>query len=254
MDSGRGGSSGRDWGWGSQGYSNSDADRWDSGRSNPGYGAGQGYSNEGREGMYGGQYGGYGRSGRSDGGGMSGQGYNASGWSSGQDYGQSGQYGGSGRDQGMFGSQGYSSQGQGGMSGRPSYGQGMYGGQGYGQSQYGSGMGSGPSYRGKGPKGYQRSDDRIKEEVNEALEDEHGVDASDIEVQVQNGEVTLTGTVSDRNQKRLAEDCVERVRGVKDVHNQLRVQPPGRMSMDAMSGSGTSTATSGSTDNTQSKR
>jgi hypothetical protein len=45
-----------------------------------------------------------------------------------------------------------------------------------------------------------------------------------IEVQVDNGEVTLTGTVDDRRTKRLTEDIAESVYGVKDVHNRLRVQ------------------------------
>lgn len=100
----------------------------------------------------------------------------------------------------------------------------QYGPSGYGMGgQYGSQYGQ-ESYRGRGPSGYQRSDERIKEQVNDALEDDDRVDASDITVQLQNGEVTLSGTVKDRHQKRAAEDCVERVRGVKDVHNQLRVQ------------------------------
>lgn len=80
------------------------------------------------------------------------------------------------------------------------------------------------SHRGKGPRGHQRSDERIREEVNEALEDSHWVDASDIEVTVEAGEVTLSGTVADRQQKRSATDCAEDVRGVRDVHNQLRLQ------------------------------
>ena len=53
---------------------------------------------------------------------------------------------------------------------------------------------------------------------------EHGdLDASGIEVDVSGGVVTLTGTVDDRWAKRLAEDIVERVAGVRDVMNQLRV-------------------------------
>lgn len=97
------------------------------------------------------------------------------------------------------------------------------------QSQRSSqGMMQGQSHQGKGPKGYQRSDDRIRESVNDALEDDHGIDASDIEVQVQGGEVTLTGTVTDRMQKRRAEDVVESLRGVRDVHNQLRVSAQGQ--------------------------
>jgi len=37
------------------------------------------------------------------------------------------------------------------------------------------------------------------------------------------GEVTLTGTVTRRQDKRAAEDIVERVSGVKNVENRLRV-------------------------------
>lgn len=77
---------------------------------------------------------------------------------------------------------------------------------------------------GKGPKGFKRSDDRIREEVSEALFHDHAVDASEIEVNVNDGEVTLSGTVSDRRMKRLAEDCVDNIIGVKDVRNEIRVQ------------------------------
>jgi hypothetical protein len=78
-------------------------------------------------------------------------------------------------------------------------------------------------YAGRGPKGYQRSDERIREEVSERLTDDDRIDASGIEVAVTTGEVTLTGTVESRRMKRLAEDLAESVRGVRDVHNQLRV-------------------------------
>jgi len=78
-------------------------------------------------------------------------------------------------------------------------------------------------HRGKGPVGYQRSDERIREAVCEALTDDEFVDASGIEVTVKNGEVTLAGTVPERRMKRLAEECVEDLSGVRDVHNQLKV-------------------------------
>tara|TARA_B110001454_G_C12723340_1_gene436880 strand:+ start:94315 stop:95052 length:738 start_codon:yes stop_codon:yes gene_type:complete len=82
----------------------------------------------------------------------------------------------------------------------------------------------GRTHYGKGPKGFKRSDDRIREEVSEALFHDHAVDASEIEVAVNDGEVTLKGTVSERRMKRLAEDCVEKVAGVKDVRNEIRIQ------------------------------
>ena len=78
-------------------------------------------------------------------------------------------------------------------------------------------------HRGKGPSGYQRSDERIRENVCEALSDDDRVDASNIEVTVKNGEVTLSGLVPDRETKRLAEDCIENLSGVKDVQNNIRV-------------------------------
>jgi hypothetical protein len=76
---------------------------------------------------------------------------------------------------------------------------------------------------GKGPKGYRRSDDRILEEVHERLA--HGyLDASDIEVKVKDGEVTLEGTVRSKHDRRLAEDLVEDTLGVRELDNRLKVR------------------------------
>lgn len=108
-------------------------------------------------------------------------------------------------------------------------------------------------HRGKGPAGYTRSDERIREMVCEALSDDDRVDASNIEVTVKNGEVTLTGSVDDRQSKRMAEECVENLSGVKDVQNQLRVgstmtSSTSRMSQNvdlSTTGSGTSVGQNG---------
>jgi hypothetical protein len=78
-------------------------------------------------------------------------------------------------------------------------------------------------YAGRGPKDYQRSDDRVREEICDCMTDDPMLDASEITVQVSKGEVTLSGTVPSRDQKRRAEDVAERISGVKDVTNQLRV-------------------------------
>ncbi|WP_293418673.1 BON domain-containing protein [Phenylobacterium sp.] len=80
------------------------------------------------------------------------------------------------------------------------------------------------SHRGRGPKGYQRSDERISDEVHHRLTEDAWLDASDIDVEVKDGEVTLTGRVDDRRAKHRAEHCVEDVLGVKHVQNNLRVQ------------------------------
>lgn len=79
-------------------------------------------------------------------------------------------------------------------------------------------------FTGKGPKGYQRSDERIAEDINEALTQHPGIDASEIEVKVENGQVTLGGTVSERHYKRMAEDVADRCPGVRDVCNEIRIQ------------------------------
>lgn len=86
-------------------------------------------------------------------------------------------------------------------------------------------MGMG-EHRGRGPKNYVRSDDRIREDVSDRLSDDSWLDASDIEVTVAKCEVTLSGLVHTRDDKRRAEDLAERVSGVRHVQNNLRVHPP----------------------------
>src|SRR4030095_9620951 len=78
-------------------------------------------------------------------------------------------------------------------------------------------------YAGRGPKGYHRSDERIREDVCERLTVDPEIDAGEIEISVQDAEVTLEGTGGKRQMKRAAEDCAESVSGVQQVHNRLRV-------------------------------
>jgi hypothetical protein len=120
-----------------------------------------------------------------------------------------------GLDSGSAGPGGYSG-GPGGISG----GMGTYAGQG--------------RFVGRGPKGYQRSDERIREDVCERLTQHPEIDAVDIDIQVKGGEVTLAGTVTRREEKRMAEDVADSVSGVKDVHNQLRTQQ-GTQSLESQS-------------------
>lgn len=79
-------------------------------------------------------------------------------------------------------------------------------------------------FRGRGPKDYRRSDERIREEINDRLTENDWLDASDVEVNVNNGEAVLSGTVDSRYAKRLAEDIADSVSGVTNVQNNLRVQ------------------------------
>lgn len=92
----------------------------------------------------------------------------------------------------------------------------------YGQG-YGAQAQPQQSHRGKGPMNFTRSDERIKEHVSEQLMEHHEIDASNVTVEVKNGEVTLSGTVNDRNQRRMIEDVVEQVSGVRDVHMSIKI-------------------------------
>jgi hypothetical protein len=79
------------------------------------------------------------------------------------------------------------------------------------------------NYEGRGPKGWRRSDESIRDDACEALYRSWEVDASDIEVDVKEGCIYLRGTVSDRQQKKSAERVVENLQAVEDVHNELRI-------------------------------
>ena len=79
-------------------------------------------------------------------------------------------------------------------------------------------------HRGKGPKGYSRTDERVSEDINQRLYDDPFIDASEVEVKVENGEAVLTGTVESREAKRRIEDVAESITGVKDVENRLKVR------------------------------
>lgn len=100
----------------------------------------------------------------------------------------------------------------------------------YGFDTAGDERGRAPSFRGVRPRNYMRSDERLRELINEQLTDAD-LDASDIEVKVSEGTVTLEGTVSQRWMKHQAEDLVDECSGVTDIHNHLRIRqqstPPG---------------------------
>ncbi len=97
-------------------------------------------------------------------------------------------------------------------------------------SQYGSGHPLRGGFRGRGPRGYARLDERIREDLCERLMEDDAIDASDIAIAVQEGVVTLEGSVDERWVKHRVEDMAEACTGVKDIVNHLRVearQPPG---------------------------
>ncbi|MGN6195925.1 MAG: BON domain-containing protein [Ginsengibacter sp.] len=79
-------------------------------------------------------------------------------------------------------------------------------------------------HRGKGPKNYMRPPERIKDDAADRLMEDSLVDASNIDIDVKDNDLILSGTVNSRFEKHRAEALVENVSGVKEVQNNLRVQ------------------------------
>jgi hypothetical protein len=77
---------------------------------------------------------------------------------------------------------------------------------------------------GKGPKGWKRSDENIKEEASGILYQDSELDASEISLTVKDGCIYLKGTVDSRDAKRRAERSIEKLSGVDDVQNELKVK------------------------------
>lgn len=227
-DQWRGGQGGRDMSRGGdrfRGYGG--GDDWRSEGARGGYGGGDSWRSEGSRGGYGGR-----------------ENWGGGGWEAsrgeygGPDHSRGGGFNGPQDSYTRGGMQDEDMQraGRGGLGGMPGGWPGGRGGEQYGRgadwgggNRYGSERGSGEgrssqsSFRGLGPKGYQRSDERLKEVVCERLSDDDRIDASEISLEVRNGEVTLTGQVSDRSTKYRVEDLIEQC-GVRDIHNNLRVQ------------------------------
>lgn len=196
-------------GWRNQGSDSRGRGEWDEQR----YGQGRGTAGRGGWGASGGQR------------------YEGAEWMSGQ---PGGRHGGREREQdgGFGGPQGWGGQGGArGYQGDSYMGAGMgaaapysnLGVSGQGWERTGSQAGRGPSMRGRGPKGYQRSDERLKEMICERLSDDPDIDPSDVSLEVKNGEVTLEGQVEDRATKYQIEELVDGCGGVREVHNRLRV-------------------------------
>ena len=92
----------------------------------------------------------------------------------------------------------------------------------WGDSAFAFGDERGPHFN-RGPKGYKRPDERIREEVCDVIARQGFIDASDVEVVVENGVVRLVGSVAQRREKRALEQIIERIHGVEEVRNELRL-------------------------------
>jgi osmotically-inducible protein OsmY len=76
---------------------------------------------------------------------------------------------------------------------------------------------------GRVKRGHRRPDETLAQEIREILTHDPELNATEIEVEVEGGAVTLTGVVDGSDAKLLAEELVETLAGVREVHNRLRV-------------------------------
>lgn len=73
-------------------------------------------------------------------------------------------------------------------------------------------------------RGHRYRDEFVRELICKHLSEDPAIDAVDVSVDVQDAEVTLTGTVASRHQKRAIEDFLADFAGVAEVHNMLAVR------------------------------
>ncbi|HKU60057.1 MAG TPA: BON domain-containing protein [Gemmatimonadales bacterium] len=94
-----------------------------------------------------------------------------------------------------------------------------------GEPQFGAERRVAPGHSpvGVGPLGRRRSDDALAADIHEILTQDPELDTTEIEVEVAGGAVTLMGTVDSGDARMLAEELVESLTGVREVHNRLRV-------------------------------
>lgn len=92
------------------------------------------------------------------------------------------------------------------------------------EEEYGEEQGVAPvNYSGRGPKNHHRSDDSLREEISEQLMRSPDIDASELEVEVKGGDVTISGNIPTRQMKHWTEDLVEDIRGVKNLVIKIKV-------------------------------
>lgn len=79
------------------------------------------------------------------------------------------------------------------------------------------------NYYGFGPKGYRRSDQKLKDEARLLLNQDPILDSSNINIEVFNNVIYLRGFVDSRKDKKRAELLIEDIFGIEDIQNQLKI-------------------------------
>lgn len=81
------------------------------------------------------------------------------------------------------------------------------------------------AYRGTALTGSDPEDRRIFDEVQGLLAEDTDLDAGEVDVSVENGRVTLEGSVGGRIARERVEELTDSVKGVREIENNLRVRP-----------------------------
>ncbi|MGK3992360.1 BON domain-containing protein [Sorangium sp. So ce1024] len=82
----------------------------------------------------------------------------------------------------------------------------------------------------------------MREDLCDQISDHPDLDASDVEVKVQGGEVILTGTVRERRFKHELEALAERISGVTEVRNDIRLYREPQQQGEAKASAGLSSS------------
>lgn len=80
------------------------------------------------------------------------------------------------------------------------------------------------NFSGVGPKGFSVSDDTIREEVCHKLWEHDGIDASELEVEVKEGKVIVTGSLPEREMRDLVEDVCDDFVSKEKIQLQINVR------------------------------
>lgn len=79
------------------------------------------------------------------------------------------------------------------------------------------------NHSGKGPRGYVRRDERILEDICEALIEQPDIDATKLKVSVQTGVVTIVGSVNEEYELNAIEYIVKNTSGVKKLVDRIEI-------------------------------
>jgi osmotically-inducible protein OsmY len=68
------------------------------------------------------------------------------------------------------------------------------------------------------------SDEELFDEINRRLSLHEGIDLTEISLQIQDGVVTLKGTVDSQRTRQIIQDITSRLGSLREIHNEILVE------------------------------